>query len=130
LRGPEKPNVWSPVHWPWYIIVLFCAVAAAVLTAVACLAAAIYPRGRAEADQKPTTIGYFGDVLMLDSPKHLRELLSGSSAQLLDVWIDQIWQTSMIVGRKYRFIRWYMRLLGMALALAVILVVAVTLRMR
>ncbi len=119
---------WNPVHRPWYIIVLFCAAATTVLVAIACLTAAIYPRGRAQTDKKLTTIGYFGDVLMLDSPGQLHELLSDSSTKILDVWIDQIWQASIIVGRKYRFIRWSIRLLSVALAFAVILVVATAVR--
>jgi pycsar effector protein len=116
------------VDRPWYLLVPFCAAGAAVVAAVACLAAAIYPRGRVHTDDKPTMAGYFGDVLMLDTPGQLRRLLTDSSTHILDVWTDQIWQTSVIVGRKYRFIRWSVWLLGVALALAVIVVVAAKLR--
>lgn len=117
---------WNPEHRPWYIIMPFCVAAAAVLLAITCLTAAIYPRGRVQADHKLATIGYFGDVLMLDSPGQLRELLIHPGTRLLDVWTDQIWQASLIVGRKYRFIRWSIRLLGVALAFTVIVVIATT----
>ena len=121
---------WNPEHRPWYIVVLFCAAAVPALMAITCLSAAIYPRGRVQTDHKLTTIGYFGDVLMLDSPGQLRELLSHSGIRLLDVWTDQIWQSSLIVGRKYRFIRWSIRLLGVALAFTIIVVIATTVRSR
>jgi Family of unknown function (DUF5706) len=89
-----------------------------------------YPRGRVHTDHKLTTIGYFGDVLLLDSPGQLRELLTHSGTRLLDVWTDQIWQASLIVGRKYRFIRWSIRLLGVASAFTVIVVIATAVRNR
>lgn len=117
---------WQPAHQPWYISVPFWAATAAVLAAIVCLAAAIYPRGRASTPQKPTTVGYFGDVAALDSPNELRDRLTQPGAQLLDFWVDQIWQTSAIVSRKYRFVRWSVCLLGLALALAVVVVVAAT----
>ncbi len=119
---------WNPEHRPWYVILPFCAAAVAVLMAISCLAAAIYPRGRNQADHKLTTIGYFGDVLMLDSPGQLRDLLSDSRTRLLDVWTDQIWQTSAIAGRKYRFIRWAIRLVGVALLFTIITVIVITVR--
>ncbi len=119
---------WITVHRPWYITVPFWAAAAAVLAAIVCLAAAIYPRGRVQTAQKLTTIGYFGDVVTLDSPSQLRGLLTDSGTRLLDVWIDQIWQTSAIVSRKYRFVRWSVRLLGVALAFTMVVVVATTIR--
>jgi hypothetical protein len=121
---------WIPVHRPWYITGPFWAAAAAALAAIACLAAAVYPRSRVQKDQKLTAIGYFGDVTALDSPSQLRGLLSESGTRLVDVWIDQIWQTSAIVSRKYRFVRWSVRLLGVALALAVVSVVVTTIRSR
>ena len=119
---------WNPDHRPWYIILLFCAAAVAVLMAISCLAAAIYPRSRVHADHKLTTVGYFGDVLMLDSLGQLRDLLSDSHTRLLDVWTDQIWQMSAIVDRKYRFIRWAICLVGVALLVTIIMVIAITVR--
>jgi pycsar effector protein len=121
---------WHPQDRPWYVIALFSVAAIAALLAIICLTAAIYPRGRAQPDHKLTTIGYFGDVLMLDSPGQLRVLLSQPDTRLLDVWTDQIWQASLIVGHKYRFIRWSIRLLGVALAFAVGVVIVTTARGR
>lgn len=111
-------------HRPWYIAAPFWAAVAATLAAIVCLAAAIYPRSRSRNDQKLSEIGYFGDVVALGSPIHLRSLLSESGTELLDVWIDQIWQTSILVSRKYLFVRWSVRLLGVALTLTVVTVVA------
>lgn len=120
---------WVLIHRPWYIALPSWFAIATVLAAVACLAAAIYPRGRARNAQRLTNIGYFGDVVALESSSQLRRLLSEPGIQILDVWIDQIWQTSAIVSRKYRFVRWSVCLLGVALGLAVLLVVA-TIRSR
>ena len=99
---------------------------AATLVAVACLASAIYPRSRAHPAQRLTPIAYFGDVVALDSPSQLRELLGESDTQLADVWIDQVWQTSAIVSRKYQLVRWSVRMLGAALSLAVVIVIEAT----
>jgi Pycsar effector protein len=119
---------WAVVGQPWYVTVPFWGAAAATLATVACLASAIYPRSRAHPAQRLTPIAYFGDVVALDSPAQLRELLAGSGAQLTDIWIDQVWQTSLIVSRKYRLVRWSVRLLGVALALAVIVVIGAAAR--
>jgi hypothetical protein len=111
-------------HREWWVIAPFSAATAATLTAIVCLAAAIYPRNRSRVDQQLSEIGYFGDVAALDSPVQLRSLLSMPGTQLLDIWIDQIWQTSALVSRKYLFVRWSLRLLAAALALMVVTVVA------
>jgi hypothetical protein len=121
---------WIPIHRAWYISLPFWAAAAAVMAAIVCLAAAVYPRGRVEAAQKPTVVGYFGDVVALDSSSQLRGLLSESATQLVDVWIDQIWQTSAIVSRKYQLVRWAVRLLAVALALAVTVAAAAAISSR
>lgn len=110
-------------HRLWYITVPFWAAVAATLAAIACLAAAIYPRGSPHSDQRLSKIGYFGDVAALDSPIQLRSLLSESGTKLLDVWIDQIWQTSALVSRKYQCVRWSVRLLAVALALTIVALV-------
>jgi hypothetical protein len=110
-------------HRPWYVTVPLWAAAATTLAAIACLAAAIYPRSRPHIDQRLSEIGYFGDVAALDSPIQLRTMLSESGTQLLDVWIDQIWQTSALVSHKYQCVRWSVRLLAVALALAIVALV-------
>lgn len=121
---------WNPEDRPWYVIMLFCVAVSAALMAIICLAAAIYPRSRARHDHELTTIGYFGDVLMLESPGQLHTLLSRPDTRLLDVWIDQIWQASRIVGQKYRFIRWSIRLLGAASAVGISVVIVTTVQGR
>jgi uncharacterized membrane protein len=115
---------WNPVHHPWYVSVPFWGAIAAVVAAIVCLAAAIYPRGRVQPGQRPGDVTFFGDVAALDSVEQLRELLTAPGTQLVDVWIDQIWQISMVVNRKYLFLRRAVRLLGVALPLAVIVLIA------
>jgi hypothetical protein len=117
---------WRPIEQPWYIAVPFWAAVAAALASITCLAAAIYPRRRIQTAYKPTTVGYFGDVAALDSPDQLHGLLTTSATRLLDIWIDQIWQMSAIVSRKYRLVRWSVRFLGAVLVLAIIVLVVAT----
>jgi hypothetical protein len=118
---------WNPVHKPWYVAVPFWAATAAMVAAITCLAAAIYPRSRARTAQKLTAVGYFADVVALESTDQLRGLLSEPGAQF-DFWIDQIWHTSAIVNRKYWLVRRAFGLLGVALVLAVVVVIAAMIR--
>jgi Family of unknown function (DUF5706) len=111
------------VYRPWYTTVLLWATAAAVLAAIVCLAAAIYPRSRTRHHDQLSAVGYFGDVMALGSPLQLRSQLSGPGERVLDVWVDQVWQTSALVSRKYGFVRWAIRLLALALTLAVVTVI-------
>jgi hypothetical protein len=111
---------WTPARLAWYVTVPFWAAAAAMLAAIACLAAAIYPRRRVQPSHELTSVGYFGDVAALGSAVELRGLLTDPGVSALDIWVDQIWQLSAIVSRKYQLVRWSVRLLGAALALAVI----------
>ena len=114
------------VSRPWYTTVPLWAAAATILAAIVCLAAAIYPRSGTRTDDRLATIGYFGDVAALGSPLELHNLLSEPGRRVQDVWIDQVWQTSALVSRKYRLVRWALRLLAVAVTLAVITVVLAT----
>jgi Family of unknown function (DUF5706) len=113
---------WAPDHQAWYVAVPFWAAAAAGLAAIACLAAAIYPRSRPHLSGRVTAVGYFADVAALDSPGQLRGLLSDPGTQLLDVWVDQIWRISAIANRKFQLLRWAVTLLGTALVLGMVAV--------
>lgn len=114
------------VSRPWYTAVPLWAAAATILAAIACLTAAIYPRSVTRTGDRIAAIGYFGDVATLGSPLELHTLLSEPGMNVLDVWIDQIWQTSALVSRKYRLVRWAVGLLAVAATLIVITVVLAT----
>jgi hypothetical protein len=115
---------WKPLHQPWYVSGPFWAAMAAVLAAIVCLGAVIYPRGRVRPVQRPLGVTFFGDVAALASADQLRERLTAPGTELVDVWIDQIWQMSVLVDGKYSFLRRSVRLLGVALTLAVIAAIA------
>jgi hypothetical protein len=117
---------WRPIEQPWYVAVPFWTAVGATLASITCLAAAIYPRRRVQTSHKPTTVGYFGDVAALDSLDQLQTLLTSPGTRLIDVWIDQIWQMSAIVSRKYRLVRWSVRFLAAVLSLAIIVLIGAT----
>ena len=121
---------WAVVRQPWYVATPFWAAAAATAAALTCLASVIYPRGRARKSGRLTEVAYFGDVVALDSPAELHSLLSQPDVQLSGIWIDQVWQMSRIVSRKYRLVRWAVWLLGTAAALGAIVLIEVTVRSR
>lgn len=116
---------WAILHQPWNIAVPFWLAMVTTLAAIICLAAVIYPRNTPRPAQRLTPIAFFGDIVALESPEELRGLLAMPDSRLLDLWIDQIWQTSAIVSRKYTFIRWAVRFLGATVALAVLIVLQI-----
>ena len=121
---------WTVVRQPWYVATPFLAAAVAAAAAVTCLASVIYPRSRPRQAERLTKVAYFGDVVALDSPAELRGILSQPDVQLSEIWIDQVWQMSKIVSRKYRLVRWAVWLLGAALALGAIVLIEATVRSR
>jgi hypothetical protein len=121
---------WAVVRQPWYVATPFWVAAAAAAAALTCLAAVIYPRGRARKPGRLARVAYFGDVVALDSPAELHSLLSQPDVQLSGIWIDQLWQMSRIVSRKYRLVRLAMWLLGTGSALGAIVLIETTVRSR
>jgi hypothetical protein len=121
---------WAVVRQPWYVATPFWAATAAAAAALTCLASVIYPRGRDRRSKRLTKVAYFGDVLALDSPAELHSLLSQPGVQPSRIWIDQVWQMSRIVSRKYRLVRWALWLLGAASALGAIVLIEATVRSR
>jgi pycsar effector protein len=113
---------WTPAQQPWPVAVLFWTAAATTLAAITFLAAAIYPRRRVAAAQN-NVIGHFGDVTALGSVDRLRDRLSVPGAKVLDVWIDQIWQISLIAERKHNCVRTSIKLLGLSTVLASVVVI-------
>lgn len=116
---------WPVIHQPPYIAVPFWAATAAALAAIVGLGAAIYPRTMPHAPDRLTSVAFFGDVAALESPVRLRGLLTAPDMSILDIWVDQVWQISLIASRKYCLVRWSIRLLGSALALGIVTGIAV-----
>lgn len=115
----------SGVHWPVirqppYVAAPFWAATVAALAAIVGLASAVYPRITPSTAGRTASLGFFGDVIQLESPAELRRLLSHRSTTIFDIWIDQAWQTSLIARRKYRLVCWSIRLLGCALFFIVV----------
>jgi uncharacterized membrane protein len=121
---------WAVIRQPWFIATPFWAAVAAMAAALTCLASVIYPRGTLRRSERLAKVAYFSDVVAVESPAELHKLLSRPDAQLSDIWIDQVWQMSRIVSRKYRLIRWAVWLLGSALALGAIVLIGTTVRSR
>lgn len=95
---------WSPARSPVLVQVFFWPGALGGLAGIALLGAAVYPRMRVHPPET-RTLGYFGDVVALRSVDGLRAALRDPAARSFDGAVDQIWQVSHIVDRKYRLIR-------------------------
>lgn len=111
---------WRVIRQPPYVTVPFWGAVATIVAAIICLICAVYPRTAPRARARPGLVAFFGDVIDLESPVELHELLSASAARLIDILVDQIWQVSAIAVHKYRYVRWSVRLLGCTVYLAVI----------
>jgi hypothetical protein len=117
---------WAVLRQPAWIEVPFWIAAVATVGAITGLAWGIYPRIAPRDVTRPPSVGFFGDVAAMGSAAQLRGLLLDPAMTVFDTWVDQVWQTSLIADRKYRLIRWSIRLLGCALLLGVITVLGVT----
>jgi hypothetical protein len=91
---------WSPTHLAPIIQWLWWLGAAALVTAIACLAAAVMPRIGHRGD--PSTVTYFGHVVKLTDRQRLVEHLTRSAATPLDRTVDQLMLLSRIAFRKYQ----------------------------
>ncbi|MBB6344197.1 hypothetical protein FHU36_000706 [Nonomuraea muscovyensis] len=103
VAGGLLAGNWSPVRlhpglqWLWWVG------AACALGALACLAGAVYPR----LTKRALGLAYFGDVRRYRSAREIAEALHrhGEDDDLTRL-AEQIQAVSVIVGRKYRLIRW------------------------
>ncbi|MEV0594863.1 Pycsar system effector family protein [Nonomuraea cavernae] len=114
-------GTWSPltlhnaVEWLWWVGV------GATLASVGALAGAVYPRlGR---PQRDGSLSFFGDVLRYSTSEEIATALVRSHEPDLVKISEQLLRISVIVGRKYRFIRWgcWLLLGGVVLALTALI---------
>jgi Family of unknown function (DUF5706) len=94
---------WSPTMLTDWREPLWWAGTAAAGVAILFLAAAIYPRTKRRGGQ-PSVIAYYGDVVGLTDRIELLTALERSARRDVDRLIDQIYQVSRIVKRKYRLL--------------------------
>lgn len=98
LNGRWSPNdLTNEVEWVWWLG------ASAVALAVVALGTAVYPQTR-RVGRAPTKAAYYGDVVQLERDE-LDAALRGAAADLAESVVDQIYQVSTIVARKYARIR-------------------------
>jgi hypothetical protein len=113
---------WSPselanaVEWLWWLGII------ATASAILALGMAVYPRVR-RAGPKPTAVAYYGDVMEL-SRDELAGALAGSTDHSVQRLVDQVYQVSLIVTRKYSYIRYAMRALGVGALLCTLSVLS------
>lgn len=98
LAGSWRPSALADaVEWLWWLGALV------VSTGLAALGVAVYPRTRTPGP-RPATIAYFGDVLAADQASLAQRLDAAPSSK--EALIDQLWNVSMIVKRKYLAIQY------------------------
>jgi hypothetical protein len=74
-----------------------------VLVAIGLLGAVLYPRRHRPGPRRG--VAYFGDVVRLPSADALREALLDPASSAFEATVDQLWQSSWIVARKYALLR-------------------------
>lgn len=120
---------WSPfqlkdaIQWLWWTGV------AATAGGLWYLACAVYPRTRRRGVDKPESVAYFGDVLAFPTTAELTSAIAHSSEVSLTRLADQVRQVSLIVDRKYAYIRramWLLFSAAICCALSVLINLSVT----
>ena len=108
---------WSPMRlrgdtaqWFWW------AGAAAAAVALACLAAAVYPRTRRRGRNSKIT-AYFGDAARLSHDELAHSLTRATSTRST---VDQLYEISRIVERKYALLKIGFCLMGLGAVLCVL----------
>jgi hypothetical protein len=116
MTGEKFPVTRQPV----YIAVPFWAAVSLVLAGIVGLALVIYPRLVSHKSERLASLAFFGDVVTVGSPAQLRRLIDASPDDLIDIWVDQIWQSSLIANLKYQYVCWSLRLFACALLFSII----------
>jgi hypothetical protein len=115
LGGKWAPsNLDNRVEWMWWLGVVSAA------SALTCLAIAIYPRTW-RAEVRPKLVAYYGDVVHF-SRTELEVALAATSRHIKSALVDQVYQVSKIVRRKYRLIRVALWLFAFAASLCIVAV--------
>ncbi|MCC5577283.1 hypothetical protein IMZ11_16795 [Microtetraspora sp. AC03309] len=115
-------GTWSPftlhdgVEWLWWLGV------GASLAAVGSLAGAVYPR--LTRPRRDGSLAYFGDVVKYGTAEEITRALIRSHEPDLRKTSEQLLRISVIVGRKYRLIRWGFWLLLGGLVLSLVALIA------
>ncbi|MGW4797279.1 Pycsar system effector family protein [Nonomuraea sp. NPDC004297] len=104
VAGGLLAGNWSPFEMSNAIEWLWWAGAAAALASVVVLACAVYPR--LDRRKGSGAVMYYADVSHLESAAAVASALLRSSALDLERAADQLYRVSLIVGQKYRLIRW------------------------
>jgi hypothetical protein len=94
---------WSPTMLTDWREPLWWVGAATASAAILLLSAAIYPRTKRR-DGQPSVIAFYGDVVRLTDRIELLTALQRSARRDVDLLVDQIYQVSRIVKRKYRLL--------------------------
>jgi hypothetical protein len=106
-------GTWTPLRmhvaaqWLWWLGTGEAAVG------IWCLAWAVYPRNPRRDSGHPWAVGYYGDVVGFHTTAQLVTALHLSAETNTERVADQLRHVSRIVSRKYRLIRWGMRMLFM-----------------
>lgn len=115
--GPAR--IWNGIEWLWWIGAL------SAVSAIGMLAYAVYPRVKRRGIIAPR-VTFFGDA-NLESKDDLRSALARSSEGQQELLVDQLWQVSLIVSKKYRSIQISLWLFALSLILnGIVLLVEAT----
>jgi hypothetical protein len=107
-------GTWTPLKLPTAAQWLWWLGAAEAAMGICCLAWVVYPRGPKRGCNFPWAVSYYGDVLAFPVTSQLVTALHRSAETNIERVADQLRHISRIADRKYRLIRWGMRLLFLA----------------
>jgi len=108
-------GTWTPLKLPATIQWLWWLGSAEASVGIWCLAWVVYPRYPKRETEIPWAVGYYGDVLAFSAIPQLVDALQRSAETNVERVADQLWHISRIVNNKYRFVRWGMRMLFLAI---------------
>lgn len=103
---------WTPLRLPVVAALLWWIGAGFAGLGVVLLCTCIYPNVGNQLTKQ--VLGYFGHINLYDTREELAEALREHAERPLDRLTDQLFVISRIVQRKYRFMRWGMQSLGIA----------------
>jgi hypothetical protein len=114
LFGGAFGGTWRPNALPVLARSVWWAASVVGAFGILSLGRAVFPSTR-RTDDPAGRIRYFGDVAKLAKPMDVRKMLATAANDPLERTFDQVWILSRIVMAKYRYVRWGMCLVGVAL---------------